>query len=64
MNTLHYPSLELCERLTEIGFPETEIFICNRTLKPKIVYKKDKWTFDYENCIVHPSVMEMLEVSL
>ncbi len=24
MNPSHYPSLELCKKLTEIGFPETE----------------------------------------
>lgn len=25
MNTAHYPSLELCKKLTEIGFPSTEV---------------------------------------
>lgn len=25
INLLHYPSLELCKKLTEIGFPETEL---------------------------------------
>jgi len=24
LNTSHYPSLELCKKLTELGFPETE----------------------------------------
>lgn len=28
MNTSHYPSLELCKKLTEIGFPETEKCFC------------------------------------
>ena len=25
MNPLHYPSLEFCRKLTEAGFPETEL---------------------------------------
>lgn len=28
MKPHHYPSLELCKRLTEVGFPETEKFYC------------------------------------
>lgn len=27
MNISHYPSLELCKKLTEAGFPETELWI-------------------------------------
>jgi hypothetical protein len=27
MNTSHYPSLELCRKLTEAGFPETQLWI-------------------------------------
>ena len=55
MNTNHYPSLELCKKLTEVGFPPTEIDL------------KSNW----EECIewtmwrpkyVYPSVLEMLDV--
>lgn len=65
MNKDHYPSLELCKKLKEIGFPETE---------------KTYWNSDYETIIKDrtywinkladraniaypcPSAMEMLDV--
>lgn len=51
MNTLHYPSLELCKKLTEISFPKTENYI------------DDKWYIsDFKETYVCPSVMEMLDV--
>lgn len=68
MNPLHYPSLELCKKLTEIGFPKTYM---------KMHWNEKYWfepctqwsflssltgsvwkTYDYR-C---PSVMEMLDV--
>lgn len=49
MNTSHYPSLELCKKLTEIGFPETE-------------YKPTQYLNSEFNEYVCPSVMEMLDV--
>lgn len=58
MNPSHYPSLELCKKLTEIGFPDTE----------NIRYEDDKkWIWYnspecYEWDYVCPSVMEMLDV--
>lgn len=53
MNTSHYPSLELCEKLTNIGFPKTE----NR-----IRISDDDWYNFDEDFWVCPSVMEMLDV--
>ena len=50
MNTPHYPSLELCKKLTESGFPRTEIDI-----DKDWCLEKD-WA-EYK-C---PSVMELLD---
>ena len=50
MNTSHYPSLELCKKLTEIGFPETE--------QSRRVPINEMET----NIYVFPSLMEMLDV--
>jgi len=57
MNTSHYPSLELCKKLTEIGFPITEKF-----------WQYWKICDAFHDCMIHseasvcPSVMEMLDV--
>ena len=58
MNSSHYPSLELCRKLTSIGFPDTE---------------KKWYKFDFDSYGINsfktepfvalcPSVMEMLDV--
>ena len=48
MNPLHYPSIELCKKLTEAGFPETE-------------YKPTQYLNSEFNEYVCPSVMELLD---
>lgn len=57
MNTSHYPSLELCKKLTEIGFPKTDK-ICEAYPEK---YPKTPWNI-WLNCYYSPSVMEMLDV--
>ena len=62
MNTAHYPSLELCKKLTDIGFPETEKRIIyypdiNNEIKTEILPKEMVQIGD-----VCPSVMEMIDV--
>jgi hypothetical protein len=32
MNTSHYPSLELCKKLTKIGFPKTEVVFIQKDM--------------------------------
>ena len=64
MNPLHYPSLELCKKLTEEGFPNTEKCWA-RSLK----WDDTKKTFPYElssrptpwGYYVAASVMELLD---
>lgn len=53
MNTSHYPNLELCRKLTEIGFPETEILMDVDSWTPQRQSQSFLWC---------PSVMEMLDV--
>ena len=55
MNNNHYPSLELCKKLKEIGFPETEHSFNHRAW-PEHCY----WLI--VDCEIMPSVMEMLDV--
>lgn len=51
MNTSHYPSLELCKKLTAIGFPKTKEYAVDY-----------HWDFVEDDNLVCPSVMEMLDV--
>lgn len=57
MNSSHYPSLELCKKLTEIGFPISEKF-----------WQYWKICDAFHDCMIHseasvcPSVMEVLDV--
>ena len=60
MNPLYYPSLELCNKLTKSGFPETE----------KNLYSSFWWDFTTKNTVwmdrniiiyKYPSVMELLD---
>lgn len=61
MKTEHFPSLDLCKKLTEIWFPETHyLYLADWT------YVRDWfiWTTDEKNLwfnAVCPSVMEMLD---
>jgi hypothetical protein len=64
MITSHYPSFKLCKKLTEIGFPATELFYTASTK----YWRRKSFISDWENnqpffknykC---PSVMEMLDV--
>lgn len=54
MNPSHYPSIELCRKLTEIGFPKTQY----RTDGTTII--EDNFAFDYSKWDACPSVMEMI----
>jgi hypothetical protein len=64
MNNSYYPSLELCKKLTEIGFPE-----CRRCYSRYFDWKLDKdeewvifaWALNWVTYVC-PSVMEMLDV--
>lgn len=59
MNPSHFPSLELCKKLTEIGFPEATS--CHWRKDSKGVYDTTFWPWNDES-FVCPSVMEMLDV--
>lgn len=66
MNKLHYPSLELCKKLTEIEFPETEHIYayCRWTEEDANQVRKEEaeeWKF-YNQVAICPSVMEMLDL--
>lgn len=61
MKTEHYPSLELCKKLTEIGFHKTEswfVEIWEMNWIQRVQLCTTKWEITY----VCPSVMEMLDV--
>lgn len=59
MNTSHYPSLELCKKLTESGFPDTEYNYIQDINGDTIVITHPE--YDTENFIsICPSVMELL----
>lgn len=61
MNESHYPSLELCKKLKEIGFPDTEYSYVQDLDWKDFIYKyKDYGRDEYTS--VCPSVMEMLDV--
>lgn len=72
MDDKHYPSLELCKKLTEIGFPQTENFWTDykftqvkETKEYHWTIRDTIWTSDYEyirEFYLCPSVMEMLDV--
>ncbi len=56
MKTEHYPSLELCKKLTEIGFPTTFQHIGDSGWTVIWCGEIPEWMY------VSPSVMEMLDV--
>ena len=56
MNSQHYPSLELCKKLTEIWFPTTFQHIGDSGWTVIWCGEIPEWMF------VSPSVMEMLDV--
>ena len=61
MNPLHYPSLELCKKLQEVGFPETTISIVQDFNWKDFIC--DHYEYNREDFIACcPSVMEMLDV--
>jgi hypothetical protein len=56
MNPSHYPSLELCKRLTETWFPKTEKIIeINQNEYPKTMW--NIWV----NCYYSPNIAELLD---
>lgn len=55
MNSLHYPSLKLCKKLTEIGFPTTFQHIWDYGWTIIWCWEIPEWMY------VSPSVMEMLD---
>jgi len=61
MNPPHYPSLELCNKLTEIGFPETEKWYLWGWNDFNII-KNREWFLHWVSSFLCPSVMEMLDV--
>ena len=71
MNTSHYPSLELCKKLTEIGFPDTghSTYDGKKLCEPNMVMVRYALS-DYDKLVrvrkeweyVCPSIMEMLDV--
>lgn len=62
MNTSHYPSLELCKKLTEIGFPMTQNIklFCWDSWYKNAVYNEEIHSDKYD--YVCPDIMEMLDV--
>lgn len=58
----HYPSLELCKKLTEAGFPETEKInlFCGDSWYKIAVFNKELFNSKYD--YIFPSVMELLDV--
>lgn len=56
MNTSHYPSIELCKKLTEIGFPTTFQHTWDSLWTVIWCLEVPEWMY------VCPSVMEMLDV--
>lgn len=71
MNPLHYPDLERCKKLTEIGFPKTEYAYQNSALHCRLI--DDNWDirinktpyYNDPNWITVaycPSIAEMLDV--
>ena len=55
MNQNHYPSLELCKKLTEMGFPKTEKCYNDAEIRNDIEYTRDA---EYNVC---PSIAELLD---
>lgn len=56
MKTKHFPSLDLCKKLTEIGFPTTFQHIWDSWWTVIWCWEIPEWMY------VSPSVMEMLDV--
>jgi len=60
MNPLHFPSLELCKKLTEAGFPRTqmeyaevyadEFIIMNTDDESYTITKNERWSGRYFIC--------------
>lgn len=66
-NPLHYPSLELCKKLTKIGFPKTEKIYCSTFKIWDDLIPISTWEFTiadekYNVWYVCPSVMEMWDI--
>ncbi len=70
MTSLHYPSLELCKKLTEAGFPRTEYqYEQNNNKRSQAFWDIKFWNNWYSYTdnnwlleAVCPSVMELLDV--
>jgi len=69
MNPAHYPSLDLCKKLTEEGFPQTEMYIWefrHRQLNKEfeITIRDNCYEWDYEefrNFSFCPSIAELFD---
>lgn len=59
MNKLYYPSLKLCEKLTEIGFPETQMVYWDYWI---LDATGDTAWYQWETWYKCPSIMEMLSI--
>ena len=60
MNSTHYPSLELCKKLTEDGFPETYLSMISWVIQEKRGVSSIEY-FQGVVPLVCPSVMELLD---
>ena len=62
MNEKHFPNLELCKKLTDLGFPETEMIWASGRLKTRLVSRieAEDWKFYNEDARC-PSVSELLD---
>ena len=68
-NASHYPSLEICKKLTEVGFPKTEMYIweyrhtqLNKEFEVTIRDNCYEWDYEtFKNVWFCPSVMELLD---
>lgn len=56
-NPAHHPDLELCKKLTEAGFPVTELYFDSHTIEPISEWFWISTDWEY----VCPSVMELLD---
>lgn len=57
MNPLHYPSLELCKKLEEIGFPIVDTYRNSYW----VYSRREEWFAQIPTDYTCPSVMEMLD---
>lgn len=63
-NPLHYPTLDRCKKLTDLGFPDTENGYFKEKDDTEFIFTKNYWETNnplYDRYVC-PSVMEMIDV--